>query len=132
MKVLVTGGAGFIGSHVVDLLVERGADVVVLDCLDPAAHASRPMYLNPSANYVEAALHDAAALAAAVRGVDAVCHQAARVGLGVDFSDVESYVHDNDAGTAALLRALWTAGFGGRLVVASSMVVYGEGAYACA
>jgi dTDP-L-rhamnose 4-epimerase len=66
-----------------------------------------------------------------VAEVDAVCHQAARVGLGVDFDDVERYVHDNDAGTASLLRALWRSRFEGRLVVASSMVVYGEGCYRC-
>ena len=66
-----------------------------------------------------------------MRGVDAVCHQAARVGLGVDYGDVERYVNDNDAGTASLLHALWRARFAGRLVVASSMVVYGEGRYRC-
>ena len=66
-----------------------------------------------------------------MRGVGAVCHQAARVGLGVDFADVGRYVHDNDAGTAALLNALWRRRFVGRLIVASSMVVYGEGGYRC-
>lgn len=132
MRVLVTGGAGFIGSHVVDRLLNDGADVVVLDSLDPAAHATRPAYLDPRAELIEASLNDAAAVAAAVDSVDAVCHQAARVGLGVDFGDVASYVHDNDSGTASLLAALWRSGFCGRLVVASSMVVYGEGTYRCA
>ena len=64
-------------------------------------------------------------------GVDAVCHQAAKVGLGVDFGDVGAYVADNDAGTASLLEALWRRSFRGRLVLASSMVVYGEGRYRC-
>ena len=77
-------------------------------------------------------LNDATATRAAVEGVDAVCHQAARVGLGVDFGDVDAYVIDNDLGTAVLLRALHDAGFGGRFVLASSMVVYGEGRYHCA
>lgn len=131
MKVLVTGGAGFIGSHVVDQLVDAGAAVVILDSLDPAAHAERPEYLNPAAEFIEAPLDDVAALTHAVHDVDAVCHQAARVGLGVDFNDVEAYVHDNDAGTAALLAALFRRRFRGRLVVASSMVVYGEGRYRC-
>lgn len=131
MKVLVTGGLGFIGSHVVDDLVARGDEVVVLDSLDPTAHADMPTYANEAADVRVAALDDDRALADAVEEVDAVCHQAARVGLGVDFDDVERYVHDNDAGTAALLRALWRRGFAGRLVVASSMVVYGEGRYRC-
>jgi dTDP-L-rhamnose 4-epimerase len=78
-----------------------------------------------------ASLLNGDAVACAVRGVDAVCHQAARVGLGVDFADVGRYVADNDVGTATLLSALWDSGFSGRLVVASSMVVYGEGRYRC-
>lgn len=131
MKVLVTGGAGFIGSHVVDELLTTGAEVVVLDNLSPAAHAIEPDYLPPAIDFRRADLTDAAAVAAAVADVDAVSHQAARVGLGVDFDDVSDYVADNDLGTAVLLRALWRTGFTGRLVVASSMVVYGEGAYRC-
>lgn len=132
MRVLVTGGAGFIGSHVVDALLAGGADVVLLDALDPSAHDGPPDYLDPRADLRHVALDDEDALADAVAGVDAVSHQAARVGLGVDFADVGRYVHDNDAGTAALLRALWRREFRGRLVVASSMVVYGEGRYRCA
>jgi dTDP-L-rhamnose 4-epimerase len=132
VRVLVTGGCGFIGSHVVDHLVAAGATVVVLDSLAPAAHAIAPDYLNAAADVRIAALDDERAVRDAVRRVDAVCHQAARVGLGVDFDDVTDYVHDNDAGTAALLRALWQRDFRGRLVVASSMVVYGEGRFRCA
>ena len=105
MRVLVTGGAGFIGSHVVDGLVARGAEVIVVDSLDPAAHAANPGYLHDVVDYRWVALDDADAVAAAVERVDAVCHQAARVGLGLDFDDVTRYVHDNDAGTATLLRA---------------------------
>ncbi len=132
MRVLVTGGAGFIGSAIVDRLVDDGHEVVILDSLDPAAHATPPLYLNPLATFIGADLLDADALDDAVAGVDAVCHQAARVGLGVDFGDVNRYVADNDAGTAMLLDALWRRAFRGRLVVASSMVVYGEGRYRCA
>ena len=132
MRVLVTGGAGFIGSAIVDRLVARGDEVVVLDSLSPAAHACAPDYLNDAVDYRWSDLADSDAVAAAVQGVDAVCHQAARVGLGVNFDDVTKYVADNDQGTAVLLRALWNDRFKGRLVVVSSMVVYGEGAYVCA
>jgi dTDP-L-rhamnose 4-epimerase len=129
---LVTGGAGFIGSHVVDALLERGEAVRVVDALLPAAHRERPGYLDPRADFLEADLRDPAVAAAAVEGVTAVCHQASMVGLGADFSDVADYVGHNDLATAQLLRALAGRGFGGRIVLASSMVVYGEGRYACA
>jgi dTDP-L-rhamnose 4-epimerase len=132
--VLVTGGAGFIGSHVVDALVAQGFHVRVLDCLHPLAHAVQggtPDYLNPGAEYVFGDLVDAAVVARCVEGVTAVCHQASMVGLGTGFGDVERYVADNDVGTAVLLGTLHRAGFAGRLVLASSMVVYGEGRYRC-
>ncbi|HKY65254.1 MAG TPA: NAD-dependent epimerase/dehydratase family protein [Acidimicrobiales bacterium] len=129
-RVLVTGGAGFVGSHVVDLLVERGADVVVLDSL--VAHGGRrPPWLGREVDLVVGDVRDPDAWRRALPGVDAVCHQAARVGLGVDFGDVTAYVDDNDAGTATGLRVLHDHRFRGRLVLASSMVVYGEGRYRC-
>ncbi|MGI8983523.1 MAG: NAD-dependent epimerase/dehydratase family protein [Acidimicrobiales bacterium] len=130
MRVLVTGGAGFIGSHVVDALLAGGAEVRVVDNL--AAHAGVPGDLDPRADLVVADLAEPGVASAAVAGVDAVCHQAARVGLGVNFGDVAAYVADNDLGTARLLEAMWRGSFTGRLVVASSMVVYGEGRYRCA
>jgi dTDP-L-rhamnose 4-epimerase len=129
-RILVTGGAGFIGSHVVDLLLARGDEVVVLDSL--VAHGgARPPWLPVDAELVAGDVRDPDAWRIAARGVDAVCHQAARVGLGVDFGDVRRYVDDNDAGTAAGLWVLHELGFRGRLVLASSMVVYGEGRYVC-
>jgi dTDP-L-rhamnose 4-epimerase len=131
MDVLVTGGAGFIGSHLVDLLAEHGHRVRVLDRLHPKAHGGPPDYLRDDVDYVWADL-DGPALDDAVDGVQAVCHQAAMVGLGKDFGDVVDYVRDNDLGTARLLAALHRRpGRVDRLVLASSMVVYGEGGYRC-
>ncbi|MFN8084232.1 MAG: NAD-dependent epimerase/dehydratase family protein [Dermatophilaceae bacterium] len=131
MRMLVTGGAGFIGSHIVDELVACGHEVRVVDSLSPAAHRTRPGYLDPNVDYRFEDLATPGVAAAAVAGVDAVCHQASRVGLGVDFGDVAAYVADNDAATAALLAALHERRYAGRLVLASSMVVYGEGGYRC-
>ncbi len=130
-RVLVTGGAGFIGSHIVDELVKLDCDVVVLDNLDPAAHNNTPDYLSASASYRWADCRDADAWRAALDGVDIVCHQAGKVGLGVDFGDVDGYADHNDMGFAYGLRAMHDGGFSGRLVLASSMVVYGEGRYRC-
>ncbi|MGE5225382.1 MAG: NAD-dependent epimerase/dehydratase family protein [Planctomycetaceae bacterium] len=131
-RVLVTGGAGFIGSHVVDALRAEGMDVRVLDSLLPGAHHGTPPWVRDDVEYVWADLRDEEALARAVEGIDAVSHQAAMVGLGVDLEDVTGYVSHNDLGTATLLRALHRSGFGGPLVLASSMVVYGEGTSRCA
>ncbi|MCA1843478.1 MAG: NAD(P)-dependent oxidoreductase, partial [Actinobacteria bacterium] len=137
MKVLVTGGAGFIGSHVVDALLDRGAQVRVVDSLEPSVHGAvagdggAGLAVDPRAELIVGDLCDPAVARRAVDGVDAVCHQSAKVGLGVDFGDVTGYVAGNDLATAVLLRALWRNGFGGRLVLASSMVVYGEGLGRC-
>jgi dTDP-L-rhamnose 4-epimerase len=129
--ILVTGGAGFIGSHVVDALLAEGHEVRALDALLPAAHRERPGYLADGAEWLEGDLRDPEVAARAVAGVTAVSHQAAMVGLGVDLGDLPAYVGHNDLATAQLLRALALAGFAGRLVLASSMVVYGEGRYSC-
>jgi dTDP-L-rhamnose 4-epimerase len=129
--ILVTGGAGFIGSHVVDALLDDGHEVRVLDVLLPAAHRERPEYVDARAEWIEGDVRDPHTVAAAVAGVAAVSHQAAMVGLGTDIGDIADYVAHNDFGTAVLLHALADRGFTGRLVLASSMVVYGEGRYAC-
>ena len=126
--ILVTGGAGFIGSHVVDALLEAGEDVRILDVLLPAAHRERPDYLHDG--LIEGDVRDPDAVSRALDGATAVCHQAAMVGLGVDLDDITEYAGINDLGTAVLLRALARAPV--PLVLASSMVVYGEGRYRCA
>ena len=129
-NVLVTGGAGFIGAHVTAALVAAGHRVTVLDAGHPAAHHRPPPGTVAGCPVLTADVRDAAAVARALVGVDAVVHQAAMVGLGVDLDDLPEYVGCNDLGTAVLLAAMARAGVH-RLVLASSMVVYGEGAYAC-
>jgi dTDP-L-rhamnose 4-epimerase len=128
---LVTGGAGFIGSHVVDELAEHGWDVRVLDSLHPGAHRETPGYLRDEVDYRWADLRDPDAVRSALDRVDAVLHQAAMVGLGADLSDITDYVEHNSLGTAILLRAMHERGIAGPLVLGGSMVVYGEGGYEC-
>src|SRR5271154_2001313 len=133
MRVLVTGGAGFIGSHVVEALASAGHEVRVLDALLPCVHPGGvPSFSgDPGFEFVHGDVRDAPTADKALRGVGAVCHLAAMVGLGVDFDDAPLYAGCNDLGTAVLLAAMARAGVS-RLVLASSMVVYGEGAYSCA
>jgi dTDP-L-rhamnose 4-epimerase len=131
VHVLVTGGAGFIGSHVVSALLDAGHEVRVLDALLPEVHGSGwPSSLDERAQRVHADVRSPDAVEQALDGINAVCHQAAMVGLGVDLQDLPLYVGHNDLGTAVLLAAMERAGIG-RLVLASSMVVYGEGRYTC-
>lgn len=127
MRALVTGGAGFIGRAVVRELTSRSVDVVVLDSLRPDVHPSRQAV---DRTVRVADVRDPDAVAAALAGVDAVVHLAAKVGLGVDLADLPDYVSSNDLGTAVLVHQMARAGVA-RLVLASSMVVYGEGAYDC-
>jgi dTDP-L-rhamnose 4-epimerase len=129
MRVLVTGAAGFIGSHIAEALTAAGHDVRGLDSLSPAVHHGRPGHLPDE--LIVADVRDPAAVDEALAGMDAVCHQAAMVGLGVDLSDLPVYADVNVTGTAVLLAAMGRHGIP-RLVFASSMVVYGEGAYECA
>ncbi len=127
MKVLVTGGAGFIGTAVVDAVLASGHSVRVLDSLRPDVHGVAGV-MPRDVDFVHADVRDASAVARALHGIDAVCHQAAKVGLGVDFADAPDYVSSNDLGTATMLAAMAAASVN-HLVVASSMVVYGEGVY---
>ncbi len=129
--ILVTGGAGFVGAHLVTRLCDAGHDVRVVDRLHPGAHQGVPEGLDRRAEWCWGDLADPDVAERAVRDVDAVCHQAAMVGLGVDLGDAPAYVRDNDLATATLLAALHHRRFPGRLVLASSMVVYGEGGYRC-
>lgn len=119
---LVTGGAGFIGAAVVEQALGAGWDVRVLDS------ASAPGPGSAGATFERGDVRDAEVLARAMRGVGAVCHLAAKVGLGVDFADAPDYASRNVVGTAEVLAAMAERGIR-RLVIASSMVVYGEGAY---
>jgi dTDP-L-rhamnose 4-epimerase len=129
--ILVTGGAGFIGSHVADALLDLGHPVRILDSLLPAAHRGAAPHLDPRAEFMHGDVGDPDALQRALQGVIGISHQAAMVGLGSDFSDVADYVRQNDLATAVLLQTLAANRFSGRLVLASSMVVYGEGSYRC-
>ncbi len=132
MRVLVTGGAGFIGSHVVEALTGAGHEVRVLDALLECVHPGGvpPFSAGPGFEFVHGDVRDARTVDDALRGVDAVAHLAAMVGLGVDFNDAPLYAGCNDLGTAVLLAAMARAGLS-RLTLASSMVVYGEGRYLC-
>ncbi|GAA1459871.1 NAD-dependent epimerase/dehydratase family protein [Williamsia maris] len=122
--VLLTGAAGFIGSHIRAQLEARGHEVVAVDGMIPAAHG--PDAIAPEG--VAVANLRTADIDSMLRGVDVVCHQAAMVGAGVDARDAPDYAADNDLVTARLLAAMYRAGVS-RLVLASSMVVYGDGTY---
>lgn len=134
MRVLVTGGAGLIGSHVVDRLISRGDDVVVLDNLDPRIHPQgrKPAYLNPKTLFIQGDVRDEAALRSALENVEAVVHLAAIVGgLQSQYRNHE-YVEVGLGGTALLLDLLiHDFPVVRRLIVASSAALYGEGKYGC-
>lgn len=129
-SVLITGGAGFIGSHLADDLLRAGHRVRALDNLDTQVHegGERPTYLQADVELVRGDVRDAAAVRRALAGVDAVYHLAARVGVGQSMYELADYQGVNAHGTGVLLEALLDHRVG-RLVVASSMSVYGEGAY---
>src|SRR5690349_11584875 len=108
-KVLVTGGAGFIGAHVSNELLEHGYQVRVLDSLVPQVHGtarSRPDYLNTDAELITGDIRNAPVLSKALRGVDAVIHLVALVGVGQSMYQIEEYTSVNNGGTAALMQAL--------------------------
>jgi dTDP-L-rhamnose 4-epimerase len=130
-RVLITGGAGFIGSHLADELLEHGYTVRLLDSLLPQVHGPdrrRPLYLAPEVELVEGDVRDPDVVGRALRGVDVVYHLAARVGVGQSMYELAAYTSVNNLGTAVLLEALIARPVR-RLIVASSMSIYGEGLY---
>jgi dTDP-L-rhamnose 4-epimerase len=135
-KVLVTGGAGFIGSHLVDALVEAGHEVVSLDNLDPAAHPQPPRlpaYANAKCRYVLGDVRDKEALRKVVEDTEVIFHHAAAVGSGISMIDVRRFMEVNSVGTANLLElVIENRARIKKLIVASSMTAMGEGTYECA
>src|ERR1700735_418495 len=130
MRVLVIGGAGFIGSHLVDRFVEEGFQVRVLDSLDPKIHPrGKPSYLSPKAEFIKGDVTDPKALLHALRGVDVVSHQAAYQDYMPDFS---RFLHVNAVGTALIYELIVRERLKvKKIIVASSQAVYGEGQYTC-
>jgi dTDP-L-rhamnose 4-epimerase len=131
-RVLVTGGAGFIGSHLVDRLLAAGEEVRVLDSVEPQVHGEGAGIRNPGAEYVDGTVLDADAVDRCLRDVEKVVHLAAQVGVGQSAYEIHRYVNENCTGTAVLLeRIAEVRDRISALVVASSMSIYGEGSYAC-
>ncbi len=131
-RILVTGGAGFIGSHLVDKLIEVGHSVVVLDNLEPQVHSKKPDYLSPEAEYIFEDIRNEELLSNLLSDVEIVFHQAATVGVGQSMYEIKKYVDVNTYATAKLLDILVNKENNVRkLIVASSMSIYGEGAYEC-
>jgi dTDP-L-rhamnose 4-epimerase len=133
MDILVTGGCGFIGSHLVDRLIEEGHKVKVLDCLEQQVHKDgKPSFLNPEAEYIFADIRNKEKTKESLEGVDVVFHQASQVGVGQSMYQIQKYVSHNSEGTAVLLDAVINSRHKvKKLIVASSMSIYGEGAYSC-
>ncbi len=133
MNILVTGGCGFIGSHLVDKLVEYGHKVRVLDCLENQVHlGKKPPFLNQNAEYIYADIRDSRKTKKALNGVEAVFHLASQVGVGQSMYQIQKYVSHNLEGTAVLLDLI--VNFQNKvkkIILASSMTAYGEGAYDC-
>jgi dTDP-L-rhamnose 4-epimerase len=127
-RILITGGAGFIGSHLARQLLREGHEVRALDRLDPQVHPERrrPDYLDDEVELIEGDVRDPAAVEEALEDVDAVVHLAARVGVGQSMYEIADYCSVNTVGTGVLLEALMDDPVR-RLVVASSMSIYGEG-----
>jgi dTDP-L-rhamnose 4-epimerase len=132
MRALVTGGAGFIGSHLVDRLLADGIEVRILDSLDAQVHEGRPEYLAADAELVVGDVRDADVVSRSLAGVDRVVHLAAAVGVGQSMYEIERYTSVNAIGAAVLLeQVLEVRDRIEKLVVASSMSIYGEGLYLC-
>jgi dTDP-L-rhamnose 4-epimerase len=133
MKTLVTGGAGFIGSHLVARLAALGVETVVLDSLDAQVHDGRPATAPAGTTFVPGDVGDAEAVDEALVGVERIVHLAAAVGVGQSMYEIERYVRQNTLATATFLeRVVRSKRPPRRIVVASSMSIYGEGEYECA
>lgn len=134
MKILVTGGAGFIGSFLVDRLLSQGHTVRIFDNFDPQVHKNSepPAYLNPQAELVRGDVRDYDALKKSIDGMEIIFHEAAAVGLAQSFYEIKKYVDVNISGTANLLQILINEKHSvQKLIVPGSMSSYGEGAYSC-
>jgi dTDP-L-rhamnose 4-epimerase len=132
-KILVTGGAGFIGSFIVDELVKQGHDVRVLDNIDPQVHSNRtPDFLNKNVEFIKGDITNKGTFKNALQDVEVVFHQASAVGVGQSMYQVEHYTKVNSLGTAVLLDLLVNTEHNvKKLLVAASMSSYGEGSYEC-
>jgi dTDP-L-rhamnose 4-epimerase len=136
-KIVVTGGAGFIGSHLVDALLQRGHAVTVFDNLEPQVHGDGgkpPDYLNPAAHFIKGDVRDKGALEKVLVGQEVIFHHAAMVGVGQSMYQIARYMETNTQGTANLLDLVINKYKDQirKVVVASSMSIYGEGLYSCA
>jgi dTDP-L-rhamnose 4-epimerase len=132
MKILVTGGAGFVGSHLTDRLISIGHEVVVYDNFEPQVHPYEPDYLNKKASYINADIRDKDTLKGQVMDAEVIFHQAAMVGVCQSMYQIQKYMDVNTLGTAMLLDILANEEHDvKKLVVASSMSIYGEGKYKC-
>lgn len=135
MKVLVTGGAGFVGSHTVDALLEKGHNVRILDNLEAQVHGqsqNKPLYLNREAEFINGDIRNEADVRRALDNIQVVFHLAAIVGVGQSMYDIKRYVEINSLGGAVLLDIIANGKHSvEKVIVASSMSIYGEGAYSC-
>src|SRR4051812_21592898 len=132
-KVLILGGAGFVGSHTADALLEQGHCVTVYDNLSEQVHGGGfPDYLSAEVEFIKGDVRDLESLSSAVQGAEVIYHFAAAVGVGQSMYRVADYTADNIQGTANLLQAILdTKSTPEKIIVASSMSVYGEGRYVC-
>lgn len=131
-KILVTGGAGFIGSHIVDQLIHDGHEVRIFDNLEKQVHKTKPEYINSKADYVKGDIRKYSDLQAGLEDIEIIFHEAAMVGVGQSMYKIKKYVDVNTFGTAKLLDFLINKENSvKKLVIASSMSIYGEGAYQC-
>jgi dTDP-L-rhamnose 4-epimerase len=129
--VLITGGAGFIGSHLADELLAHGYNVRIIDNLSPQVHGAeitKPYYLNRDAEFIYGDIRDRELVKRCLRGVSIVYHLAAVVGVGQSMYEIQKYISVNNLGTSVLLESIIENDIR-KLIVTSSMSVYGEGAY---